>query len=536
MPALPSHRLVLPLLLTLAAPVLAQGSVVEDWTQTVTLSGSQIHGVMGARDATGAIYVTGHNPYDRIVTAKFAADGTPLWQQTFQQPSLHFQASWLTVDPFGDVLVSGYQVSTSTTQPLGLVLLKYDPAGNLLWSDVVSGLANVYYRVAADANGDVVAVGVAPAIQPGGLVRKYSRTGTVLWDVPVAGRVVALAIDAAGTIFVAGNAATTLTVSAFTPGGSQLWTHTQANATGATDVALAPNGDVYVSGALLSATTSDKSLILKFASGGALQWAQNYQGTQARRLAVDHQGDVVFIAAASPGGGYFNWQTRKVTPAGATLWLATYDHHAYNDEIPNALAIGRGDEVYVTGQGGPGPTSGTLSYQRQVTVRYSRFGSEEWVGSSFTSSNGLGLVLQEDGSVATVGQSTFTVFHYRQRGVWWSLDGALAGARTPQLAGSGSPVANAPVQIELTQGAPNAPVWLVAGFSRVQTPFLGGTLVPAPDLVLFAATNGSGSLAVPLAWPAGLPAGLEITLQAWLVDAAAPQGYAASNALVAISG
>ena len=529
-------RCLLPVLLALAPLLAGQGTAVEDWTRTVTLSGANTHGVMVARDASDAIYVTGHYPYDRIITAKFAADGTPLWQRTFQDPVLHFQASWIAIDPFGDVLVAGYQVSPSVTQQLGLVVLKYDPAGTLLWSEVISGSFNASARIAADPNGDVVVVGVAPALVPGGLVRKYTRTGAFLWNAAVPGRVTGLQIDANGTIFVAGNAATTLTVQAFDPAGNTLWAHTQPNATGATDVALGPNGEVYASGALLSATTQDKSLIIKFAPSGALLWAQNYPGTQARRLAVDSRGDIVFLAARSPGGGYFNWVTRKITAAGATVWEATYDQHSSNDEIPNAIVIGPDDEIYVAGQGGPGPTSGTLSYQREVTVRYSRAGVQEWAASSFTSSNGVGVVLLGDGSVATVGQSTFTLFHYLQRGVWRSLGGALAGTHAPRLAGAGSPVANAPVQLELTQGTPNVPVWLVVGFSRIEVPFLGGTLVPAVDLVLFAGTDGSGAMALPFPWPPGLPPGLELTVQAWLSDAGAPAGYAASNALVAVSG
>lgn len=45
----------------------------------------------------------------------------------------------------------------------------------------------------------------------------------------------------------------------------------------------------------------------------------------------------------------------------------------------------------------------------------------------------------------------------------------------------------------------------------------------------------AGQLSLPLAWPGGLPAGFELTFQAWLGDPAAPAGLAASNALVGIS-
>jgi hypothetical protein len=36
------------------------------------------------------------------------------------------------------------------------------------------------------------------------------------------------------------------------------------------------------------------------------------------------------------------------------------------------------------------------------------------------------------------------------------------------------------------------------------------------------------------AWPAGLPAGFSIALQAWIVDAAALKGLSATNGLLAV--
>ena len=412
------------------------------------------------------------------------------------------------------------------------MLLKYDGAGSLLWSHIAPGFGWALARVATDAQGDVVVTGTAPA----GVVQKFARSGGLLWTRPLAANSVqGLAIAANGTIVVAGNLATNIVTAAFDPAGNPLWTTTTTNATGATDLVLGAAGEIYVGGAAVGVTPL-RSLVARFDSAGNPLWVQNYAGTQVRRLAVDSRGDVITISGESPNGGYFNWRTQKLAASGTVLWSTTYDRHNYNDEIPYALTIGPDDEVYVTGQGGPGPSSGSLSYLRTVTVRYDRSGAEEWAATSFTSLRGLGVVRLQDNSIATVGESTFTVFHYRQSGVWQSLGGALAGVSgSPRLRGTGSPTGNLPVSLELDRARPNAANWLIGGIGRANLPFQGGLLIPTVDLVLPGVTTANGTMSVPFPWPAVLPPGFELTFQVWLTDAAAPLGYAASNALVGIT-
>ena len=51
------------------------------------------------------------------------------------------------------------------------------------------------------------------------------------------------------------------------------------------------------------------------------------------------------------------------------------------------------------------------------------------------------------------------------------------------------------------------------------------------DVVLGFATDLAGSLTIATRWPAGVSAGFEFFVQAWVADPGAPGGYAASNAL-----
>jgi hypothetical protein len=117
---------------------------------------------------------------------------------------------------------------------------------------------------------------------------------------------------------------------------------------------------------------------------------------------------------------------------------------------------------------------------------------------------------------------------------WFDLGHALAGtAGVPKLSGSGTPAVGQTVSLALTQAKPNtATTFLFIGLSKLGVPLLGGTLVPAPDVVIAPiATNGAGAWTIPATWPAGVPSGTQIIFQCWIEDPAGPVGAAASNGL-----
>ena len=509
-----------------------------DWTQTLTSSSRQLWGAMLAVDAHDAIYVTGTDPNYQIVTARLSAAGALQWQNGFAHAGTREQASWLTVDAFGDVVVAGYSVVGASRTPNGFATLKYDPAGNLLWSDFIQSTAGILARVATDANGDVVVLG--RDFSAGIVTIKYSRAGARLWTRTASlspfnvNAVGALAIGPSGNIYITGGVLGTLLTVAYDAAGTLLWSRTVPAAGSGADLALGPAEEVYVTGGA-GGSAADRTLVVKFDAAGNLLWNNPYPGINGYRIAVDGQGDVM-VAAGQSTGGYIDWITHKLSPAGARLWSATYDRHRFNDEIPYGLALGPDDEIYVTGQGGPGPTSGNVSDLRTVTVRYSRTGVEEWWLASPLSLRGRGVAHLHDGSVATVGESTFTVFHARQSGVWQSVGGGVAGASgLPLLRGTGTPRSTAPVGLELTRAVPGAPAWLVAGAARVDLPVLGGILVPMPTVILGAFTVApGGSIALPLTWPP-LPSGAELAFQFWILDAAGPFGVAAANGLLGVT-
>ncbi len=117
---------------------------------------------------------------------------------------------------------------------------------------------------------------------------------------------------------------------------------------------------------------------------------------------------------------------------------------------------------------------------------------------------------------------------------WRVLGGGLKGTKdVPNLAGVGPLTAGSPTRLALRGASPSAPGWIVAGFSLLELPLLGGTLVPSPDVHAPILATAQGSLDLTFPWPALAP-GTELTAQAWFFDPGAPQGWSASNALTMI--
>ena len=120
-------------------------------------------------------------------------------------------------------------------------------------------------------------------------------------------------------------------------------------------------------------------------------------------------------------------------------------------------------------------------------------------------------------------------------GPWTFLGHALAGeGDAPTLVGSGTLVGGTPMTLALSGAAPSQPCWIVAGASQLLLPFKGGVIVPAIDqLIGPIGTRLTGGFTLGGTWPASLPSGFVVYLQAWISDPSGPVGFTATNGLAA---
>jgi len=114
--------------------------------------------------------------------------------------------------------------------------------------------------------------------------------------------------------------------------------------------------------------------------------------------------------------------------------------------------------------------------------------------------------------------------------------GVGGSAGVPALSGTGdlTPGSALGFTLRLAHAPALAPARLLVGLTPSATPLLGGTLYVRPILRQLALPcDAGGNALVHLAVPATFPAGAHFVLQAWMPDASAPFGAAASNGLLA---
>jgi len=108
---------------------------------------------------------------------------------------------------------------------------------------------------------------------------------------------------------------------------------------------------------------------------------------------------------------------------------------------------------------------------------------------------------------------------------WVHLGGGIAGtAGVPVLSANGT-------TLSLTSARASAPVWFVGGLSQVDLPFAGGILIPDPLVIIGQSSSSSGTSGMTFIKPAGIPPGVPLVIQAWVLDPMAVQGLSASNGI-----
>jgi hypothetical protein len=97
----------------------------------------------------------------------------------------------------------------------------------------------------------------------------------------------------------------------------------------------------------------------------------------------------------------------------------------------------------------------------------------------------------------------------------------------------GSFVGGSPFAFSLAHGPASGTVWHVLGFSVLEAPFKGGTMVPMPAFLSGPwTTTAIGTLLLAGNWPMGAPSGFEIVAQFWFADPSGPAGFAASSGVL----
>jgi len=371
------------------APAFAQPS--QALTESWRVSDYNFSSRMMDTDVSANAYVLGDTVVgDYLVIKKFAPTGLLLWQQTYD-PAERLRGVWLKVDGNGNAIVLASMIGGSNDTPSGWLTLKYDTNGNLLWANSLPGPFSDARRVAVDFAGNIYVAGRMWLTNASGITSmdsvliKYAPNGTTLWtaafdnggavDEPFS---LAISLDGA-RIGVAGVSGNLFMALMYDAAGNRVWANTNTSLYPGNDIVIPSDftNEAYVAtGTYLPQDPKPYQMaIVKFDAAGNQVWLKSYNvGYRTYRLAI---GDGI-VATGVDSAGYLDWMTIKTDFNGSLLWSQRFDGAKINDEFPSMLAIGLDNAIYVTGRGGPNPSSGTISNLKGVVAKYSANGTPQW--------------------------------------------------------------------------------------------------------------------------------------------------------------
>ena len=331
--------------------VLANLLTAQTWQWATIESGANATGYAIAKDNAGSVFLAGNrmgiatfgsSTYaagnGNKFVLKYSSSGALLWSYVFNAPSS--TGIDIDVDNAGDVYVTctmsgscvigSYTLVTNGAFSTGILLLKLNSAGTLLWAKNISNPSTYITSnsIASDGSGNTTVCGFysGPSINfstttlnnpnPSlacAFVVKFDPNGTAMWAdhliSPSSPKALSVAVDAssnsyvtgqfgfqisAGTSTLIGTNSMDLFIAKYTPNGALVWLKTTGGALG-TEVANGikpdPFGNIYITGVIYgsacvigsdtyaSANNSQDAFIAKLDSNGVFLWSRSLGST-----------------------------------------------------------------------------------------------------------------------------------------------------------------------------------------------------------------------------------------------------------------
>jgi len=228
--------------------------------------------------------------------------------------------------------------------------------------------------------------------------------------------------DAAGNVIVAGhtddgfNSSPDMLVIKYSGAGVPFWTN-RFNSLGnqddaVTDIAVDASGNVIVTGWSLVSPSGIDFATIKYSDAGIPLWTNSYIGPGDNTdlpvaIAVDASGNVLVTGYSFGSGTSFDYATIKYSSAGVPLWTNRYSGPVNSSDVPFAIAVDAGGNVFVTGY-----SANSVTFPNDyafATIKYSSSGIPLWTNRYDSPGTGndiaVSIAVDLGGNVIVAGRS-----------------------------------------------------------------------------------------------------------------------------------
>ncbi len=340
-------------------------------------------------DSDGNIITSGYATNDTsgidITLLKYSNSGTFIWRTVYKGTGYNTDKPLgIIVDNSNNIYVCGF--TTKNNGNIDLLTIKYNSAGIQQWAKTYNGSGNgedKAWGIVVDNNGNCYVTGVCMSSGAGNdfVTIKYNTNGTAVWtktyDAPShkddAARNIAL--DATGNIYVSGYgeynpADNDMIILKYNSGGVIQWVKNFNGITGGNDeawgIVVDATNNIYVTGESDGQSGTKDISIIKYNSSGALLWSRIYNGNENKDdkpygiLAEDISGTIIVTGTT----GTVQRGTDVLTLAlnsnnGVILWNRLFDGSGHNDDTPYAMTKSRSEvnpHIFITGKTRSGST------------------------------------------------------------------------------------------------------------------------------------------------------------------------------------
>ncbi len=324
--------------------LISSAQVTQQWLKRYDFGGTSDKGKALAIDSDANIYVTGTGAAlgnTDIITIKYDSAGQIIWTRVWNGPNNSYDGANAIMVKDNAVYITGFTEDpplNNSNRRKDFVTLKYDLNGTLLWA--------AYYNHSATDNWEDIAYAIGVDNQDNVYVTGSSKTA------------------------VHQNGYRDIATIKYNANGVQQWVarynHPDAGgAPGTNDdipVALQVDGlgNVYLTGNSLDATTGTDYVTLKYDSSGVNLWERRYTMPGAFNdspyaMKLDANANVYVTGASSAYAVnpalWYDYATIKYNTNGDTLWIRRFDSGATTipwDEAKDLVVDDTGN-VYVTG-------------------------------------------------------------------------------------------------------------------------------------------------------------------------------------------